>query len=111
MTIARRLLVLMAVPLLILVGLGVFTWLQLAGIKQRTRFVAENQVKSLATLGNITRSLAEMRVEMRNFLLATDPAAQAKAKEALELNRIDLAGLLRQYSDTLISDDRDRRMS
>lgn len=51
MTIARRLLILMALPLLALVGLGIFTRLQLSKIEARTRFVAESRVEALATLG------------------------------------------------------------
>ena len=39
MTIARRLLILAAVPLLILLGLGIFNRLQLAKVESRVRFV------------------------------------------------------------------------
>ena len=55
-TIAKRLVLLLAVPLLALAGLGVFSRLQLANIETRSRFVAELQVPSLATLGNISRA-------------------------------------------------------
>ena len=58
MTIANRLIVLVAVPLLALIGLGIFTKLELAGIENRVRFVAETQVGSLASLGHITQSFA-----------------------------------------------------
>jgi CHASE3 domain sensor protein len=44
MTIARRLIVLLAVPLLILLGIGVFMHDQLRRIEDRTRFVAESRV-------------------------------------------------------------------
>ena len=40
MTIARRLIILVAVPLLVLIGLGIFTKVELARIKTRTRFMA-----------------------------------------------------------------------
>jgi CHASE3 domain sensor protein len=60
MTIARRLIILLAVPLLVLLGLGAFSRIQLAKVEARTRFAAETQVQSLAALGNISRSLTEM---------------------------------------------------
>ena len=71
MTIAKRLIVLLAVPLVALVGLGVFTRLQLE-IEARSRFVAESRIVALATLGNLSRSFAELRVNVRSYLLATD---------------------------------------
>ena len=51
MTIARRLIVLLAVPLLTFFGLGLFMRAQLARIEDRTRFVAESRVIALARLG------------------------------------------------------------
>ena len=53
MTIAKRLIVLLAVPLLILIGLGVFIPTQLARIEVQSKFLAEDQIASLAVLGNI----------------------------------------------------------
>jgi len=56
MTIAKRLIVLLAVPLPILVGLGIFVAIQLARIEDRSRFVAETQIGSLAAMENTSRS-------------------------------------------------------
>ena len=72
MTIAKRLIILLAVPLVALLGLGVFTRLQLAEIEARSRFVAESRIVALATLGNLSRSFSELRVNVRSHLLATD---------------------------------------
>ena len=58
MTIARRLIILLTVPLLALVGLGVFTRLQMAKVEDRSRFLAESRVGALATLGNLSRGFA-----------------------------------------------------
>ena len=71
MTIAKRLIILLTVPLVALVGLGVFTRLQLAQIEARSRFVAESRIVALATLGNLSRGFAELRVNVRSHLLAT----------------------------------------
>ncbi len=110
MTIARRLLLLVAVPLLILGGLGLFIHRQLESIETRTRFVAESQIGSLAALGNITRSFTEMRVNVRNALLTDDPAELARARAAFDEDRAEVERLLRHYADTLVTDDRDRRL-
>ena len=83
MTIARRLMILLAVPLLILIGIGIITRQQMARIEERTRFVAESRVVALARLGNISRTFAELRVNVRSFLLATEESARAAARKEL----------------------------
>jgi signal transduction histidine kinase/DNA-binding response OmpR family regulator/HPt (histidine-containing phosphotransfer) domain-containing protein/HAMP domain-containing protein len=110
MTIARRLIILVAVPLLTLIGLGIFTLLQLAEIETRTRFVAETQVRSLAVLGNISRTFAELRVSSRGYLLRRDHAEQDAARNSFRTNAANFTKLFREYADTLVSDDKDRRM-
>jgi two-component system, sensor histidine kinase and response regulator len=109
MTIAKRLIILLAVPLLALVGLGVFTRLQLSKVETRSRFVAETQISSLAALGNITRTFPELRVHVRSYLLATNAVEQAKARSAFDASAAELHRLLGQYADNLISDEQDRR--
>ena len=110
MTIARRLIILVAVPILVLVGLGFFTRRQLAGVEERTQFAAETQVKSLAALGNLVRIHAELRVDVRSYLLAADAAAVATARANFRKNRAEVATRLRQYADTFVTDDKDRRL-
>jgi len=110
MTIAKRLVLLLAVPLLALVGLGAFTLLQFTTIETRSRFVAELQIPSLATLGNISRTLAELRVELRNHVLATSEADRASVRSTFERHEAELGRLLDQYEHSLISDERDRRL-
>ena len=110
MTIAKRLVLLLAVPILALLALGVFTRLQLTTIETRSRFVADLQIPSLATLGNISRAFAELRVELRNHVLATSDADRAKIRAAFDRDEAVLARLLDDYERRLISDDRDRRL-
>jgi hypothetical protein len=52
MTIAKRLILLLAVPLL---GFGIFTRLQLERIEERSRLVAQSCIDALATLGNFSQ--------------------------------------------------------
>jgi two-component system, sensor histidine kinase and response regulator len=110
MTIARRILLLAGVTPLVLIALGALNQIDLGSIEERSRFVAHVQVPSLSVLGNISRTFEEMRVALRDHLLATDPAAQAKAREAFAAREVELVRLLRQYADGLATGDRDRRL-
>ena len=110
MTIGNRLLLLLAVPLIALLGFGVFARIQLTRIEERSRFVSESQLAGVAVLGNISRSFAEIRVNVRSSLLATDQTQRAEARAAFDEDDQVLTQLLQQYGDSLISDDRDRRL-
>jgi PAS domain S-box-containing protein len=110
MTIAKRLVVLLGVPLVALLGLGIFTRLQLSEIEKRTRFVAEMQIPSLALLGDLSRNFAELRVIVRTQLLVTNQTQQAEARATFDKSEAEVNRLLQVYADTLISDDQDRRM-
>jgi signal transduction histidine kinase/DNA-binding response OmpR family regulator/HPt (histidine-containing phosphotransfer) domain-containing protein len=109
-TIAKRLIVLLAVPLVALLGLGVFARLQLAQIEARSRFVAESRIVALATLGNLSRGFAEMRVNVRSYLLAATDAQRAAARAAFDEDERAVSELLRQYADGLVVGDRERRL-
>src|SRR3974390_1817186 len=110
MTIAKRLVVLLAVPIVALLGLGIFVRLQVSKIEQQARFLAETQIPSLAGIGELSRDSVELRVHVRNHLLATNQTEQAKAQAAFETNEAEISRLFRQYADKLISDDQDRRL-
>jgi signal transduction histidine kinase/DNA-binding response OmpR family regulator/CHASE3 domain sensor protein/HPt (histidine-containing phosphotransfer) domain-containing protein len=110
MTIARRLLVLLSIPLLALVGLGVFTMMQLQDIEKSSRFVADTQITSLGTAALILQNFEEMRSDVRSYLLADTPQSRAEMMATFERDRKELTDLLRRYEDTLIADDTDRRM-
>src|SRR4249919_3590654 len=110
MTIARRLTILLMVPLAALVGLGVFTRLQLSTIEERSRFVAESRIVALATLGNLSRSFAELRVNVRSHLLATDDAQRAAARALFDEDERDVSRLLQEYADHLVLGDKGRRL-
>ncbi|MBP7080778.1 MAG: response regulator [Rhodocyclaceae bacterium] len=110
MTIAKRLITLLSVPLLILAGLGIFVWIQLAAIEKESRFLADQQIVSLAMVGNISRSFTEMRVNIRGALLADDKASQGNAEGLFAVDKTDVFRMLAEYGDKHISDDRDRRL-
>jgi methyl-accepting chemotaxis protein len=110
MTIARRLAILLAVPLLALIALGLFAYLELNSIEAQARYVVEKQVESLTTLGHISREINEMRVHLRSQLLAETPAARIEARGDFDTQSAGLASHLRIYADQLITDDPDRRL-
>ena len=109
MTIARRLLTLLTVPLLALVGLGTFAAFQLERIEERSRFLTESRTVALATLGNLSRAFAELRVNVRSHLLAATDAQRAAARARFEEDEREVNRLLEEYADRLILDDRARR--
>jgi len=110
MTISRRLLMLVAVPLLALLALGLYTRSQLLSLEARTRFVAEVQIGSLTALAGIDRNTSELRLMVRNRLLESDPAAQTRERSAFEAAKRESRRLLGDYEDSLISDEKDRRL-
>jgi two-component system sensor histidine kinase/response regulator len=110
MTIGKRLLILLAVPLVALIGLGVFVRSQLREVESSSRFVSESQIPSLAVLGNLSRNVEELRVIVRSHLLTTNRAEQEKAEAAFATAEAEVTRLLSQYGDSLVSNDRDRRL-
>jgi signal transduction histidine kinase/CheY-like chemotaxis protein/HAMP domain-containing protein len=110
MTIARRLIILLAVPLAALAGMAIFIRLQFAQVEMRSRFVSEYQIPSIAVLGNLSRTMEGLRVTLRSHLLSTNRSEQAKIRAAFDAGEAEVNRLLAYYGDKLISDDQDRRL-
>ena len=110
MTIARRLVLLVTIPLVAFVGLGFLVRVQITRLESLSRFVVDVQVQSIAALGNILRSFEETRLSLRTFLLTTDDAGRREALSVLRERQAELNRLVARYADTLISDAEDRRM-
>ena len=110
MTIARRLILLLAVPLLILLALGIISLERLARIEERSRFLADDEIESLAALGNVSQTFTELRVNLRSILLTEDAEARPRARALFEADRAELTRLLRLYADRLVSNDQERRL-
>src|SRR5262249_982494 len=109
MNLAKRLALLLAVPLLALLALGGLLDLQLRTIEDPGKFVADFQLPSVATIGNITRKRAEVGVLLRDYLLAQGDKQRDRTLASFRTAEIELNRLLDEYADTLISDERDRR--
>lgn len=110
MTIAKRLILLLAVPLFALLGFGIFTRFELEKVEKRSRFISESQIPSLAVLGNLSRAMEALRVTVRNCLLATNESERTQTGIAFDTAEAEVNRLLKRYGDSLISDDHDRRL-
>jgi two-component system sensor histidine kinase/response regulator len=110
MTIGKRLMILLAVPVLALLAVTIFTRVQLSKIEKRSRFVAESRIAALATIGSLSRSFAELRINVRSHLLATNPAQRAAARAAFDAGEQNVTRLLHDYADHLLYSEQGRRL-
>ncbi len=110
MTIAKRLVLLLAAPILVLIALSAVLVYQLNDLDKKSRFVVEYQVESLSVLGNISKHITEMRVALRTLALADDPAQVTEAAALIRQKRLEVDQLLAEYGNKLISDQPDRRL-
>src|SRR4051812_17603135 len=94
---AKRPVPLLLVPLLALAGLALFGRQQLSTVEQRSRFVAESRIAALATLGQLTRAVQEMRVEVRTYILAEDAQGRTESRARFEQQRGLVQSLLDKY--------------
>jgi signal transduction histidine kinase/CheY-like chemotaxis protein/HPt (histidine-containing phosphotransfer) domain-containing protein/CHASE3 domain sensor protein len=111
MTIARRLLILLSIPLLTLIGLGVLMKIRLDQVEERSRFVAETQIKSLKVAATILHGFEDLRTDARGYLLADEDGVRSERLKGFRDKRVAVSKLLNEYADTLIVDDRDRRLT
>ena len=110
MTIAKRLILLAIVPLVAMVGIGNLTRLELREIGAIGRMVAEDQVKSLSFLGNITRAYMELAVNVQGRIFGWEKRKHARAQARFQELRDNLHQLLNRYGDQFVTDAVDRRM-
>src|SRR4051812_40777684 len=110
MTIARRLIFLLAFSPVMLIAVSLFSRFQLAKIEDRTRFVAESRIAALATVGNLSRSFAEMRVNVRSYLLASTPQQREAARLSFDQREADVTRLLEHYADHIVFSNQGRRL-
>jgi two-component system sensor histidine kinase/response regulator len=110
MNIAQRIALLLAVPLLVLAGLAVFIRAQLATIDTQGRDMANIQVPTLAIIGRVTRAYGEMRTDVRDYVMATDPARRTEIATHFQKAETEINRLFDEYARTLLYEDVDRRL-
>src|SRR4029450_8689347 len=79
-------------------------------MEARSRFVAESRIAAMATLGNLSRAFAELRVNVRSHILATSDAERTGGRARFYEDERELTELLREYADHLILGSQDRRL-
>lgn len=108
MNIAKRLVLLVAVPLAALAGLGVLTRYQLERIEQRARFAAESRIHALATVGRLSRAQSDLRLNVWSYALATTATERADRSTAFTRAEAEFTRLLQLYADSLVFSDEGR---
>ena len=111
MTIAKRLIILLTVPLVALVGLGVFTRLQLAqdrGAQPVRRGIADRGARhageSVPGFRRTARERAQPSAGDRRR------ATRRGARALFDEDEQDVNRLLQEYADSLVLGDKDRRL-
>ncbi len=110
MTIARRLVLMLVVPLIGLVGLGLFVRYQLNRVEEKSKFVSKTQIGSLVSLGGISRTASEIRVGSRNFLLQGDKTREGAYRSYVAGRHAELNRMLAEYGEKWVSDEHDRAL-
>jgi PAS domain S-box-containing protein len=106
--IAKLPLLLLMVPLLAMAGLGVFGHQQLSTVEQRSRFVAESRIAALVTIGQLARAFEELRVEVRNYVLAEDVQGRSESRARFDRQIGLVQSLLDTYERDLVFSDEGR---
>ena len=109
MTIAKRLMILLAVPLVALLGMGAYTRIQYSEIEESSRFVAEQQIGRLAVLSNLTRDFSSLRITVRDYLISEDQAERTKLRADFDTLATELNQLLGQLETGATADARSQQ--
>ena len=110
MNIAKRLALLLAVPLLVLAGLAVFVHLQLTTIDDHGQDMADIQVPTLAILGSVTRAYGELRVDARDYVTTTDVTQRNAVAAHFRLTEAEMNRLFEYYARALVTGQEDRQL-
>ncbi len=97
MTIAKRLIFLLAVPLAVLLALGFTTRQEMNQVEASTRYAAKSRIIALARIGDISRNYAEMAFYTRNSILEPDTAARVLSQAKGDAARREFLRLLDDY--------------
>ena len=107
MTIARRLLLLISLPVALLLVLGAVSWHQLASIERNTRLLAENVTPSLAILAHVGHDFTLIQTQVGNDARSDDAATLDKNSRTYLQARGELNAQIARYDSLLVADARD----
>jgi methyl-accepting chemotaxis protein len=110
MTISKKLLVTLCVALLSVLLVGMYGVWQLGQAQDRFQYVMSNTFPSLDSMSAARRSLTDMRIAVRDLLLAQTPEQKDSAKKTVQENEAKFDATLDDYLATKISNDEDRQL-
>src|SRR3954453_18319273 len=109
MTIARRLKLLLATPIVTLILLVVFGTGQFERIESQGR-VVRLQAERIATLGSMLRCFSDARISIRTYLLAGTAADRERAEQQFRGSQAELEQHLAHYGESLIPSGEDLKL-
>ncbi|RKT58663.1 methyl-accepting chemotaxis protein [Azonexus fungiphilus] len=109
MTIAKRLMILIAIAVTGLLIVAAAGFSQMQKIEEELLAVNDNTIPSILTLEEASRNFLRLRTRVLNHILTTDPAKMREHEEKLAEYRRDIQQHLDDYKK-LLSDDEDRRL-
>lgn len=110
MSIAKRLSLLLAIPVLILIVLGVLIRQQLLRIEDKAEFMSENVARSFVKLAHFSHDVSELEDVLGTAAQVTNAAHLAELKVRFDDLGQEAIGLLRFYEKHLVADERDRQL-
>ncbi|SFN09581.1 methyl-accepting chemotaxis protein [Formivibrio citricus] len=111
MGIANRIIMILTIALLSLLGVGGYALWGLGAAQTRFEYVQENTVPSVKALDEARVSVDQIRIAVRDHLLAENTAEkEAAEKHIAEHYQLALKNLNR-YEKELLSDDTDKKMT
>lgn len=110
MKIANRIILAMAVALLSLIGTGSYALWGLGSAQGRFEFFQENVVPSIQVLHDSTIAVQQIRVAVRDHLLADNAADNEIATKKIEELRQLIENNLNRYEKELVANDTDKKM-
>jgi len=111
MNVANRIIMILAIALLSLLGVGSYALWGLNAAQQRFEYVQDNSVPSVQVLQDASNHVQRLRIALRDHVLAGDSTEEkdAQAKVIAEAGQAIDQDLAR-YEKELLSDDTDKQM-
>ncbi len=109
MTVAKKMIFLVAAALLGIVILAGSAQIQINNVFEQTNYSNENVIPSMNLLSNIQNNVYRFRIRLSRFVLNTDPAQVEKQESDLNKALSDSADGLKQY-ETYTDEARDKEL-
>ncbi|HJW27167.1 MAG TPA: methyl-accepting chemotaxis protein [Rhodocyclaceae bacterium] len=110
MTIAKKMILLIASALLGTLVLAGTAYFQMGRVYDAANFANVNVVPSLQTLATANTALGNLRAQTWQHVALSDPAAMAEMDQKITASRQKFEDALNKYEKELIADDKDRAL-